>query len=56
MAYQISDECISCGVCKENCPVDAMAERDVTYVIDAENCIDCGACEGNCPVSAPKAQ
>ena len=56
MAYQISDECISCGVCKENCPVDAIAEGDGVYVIDAEKCIDCGACEGNCPVSAPKAQ
>ncbi len=56
MAYQISDECISCGVCKENCPADAISEGDGKYVIDADKCIDCGACESNCPVGAPQAQ
>ena len=35
MAYQISDDCISCGVCASNCPVSAISEGDGKYVIDA---------------------
>ncbi|MBR6571321.1 MAG: 4Fe-4S binding protein, partial [Clostridia bacterium] len=26
MAYIITDECISCGACQAECPVDAIAE------------------------------
>ena len=52
MAYKITDDCIGCGVCKDNCPVSAIAEGS-PYVIDADACIDCGACAGNCPVGAP---
>ena len=33
--------------------VEAIAEGDGTYVIDADKCIDCGACAGACPVDAP---
>ena len=53
MAYKITDECIACGACKDECPVEAISEGDI-YVIDAEACIDCGACAGACPVDAPK--
>ena len=53
MAYQISDDCISCGACQAECPVDAISEGDGKYVIDADTCISCGACAGTCPVSAP---
>lgn len=56
MAYAISDECISCGACAAECPVEAISERDGKYVIDPEKCIDCGACAGTCPVDAPAAQ
>ena len=52
MAYVISDECINCGACVASCPVNAIAEGDSKYSIDADTCIDCGACEGTCPVSA----
>ncbi len=52
MAYVISDACISCGACAEGCPVDAIAEGDGKFVIDADTCIDCGACAGTCPVEA----
>lgn len=41
MAYQISDDCISCGVCASNCPVSAISEGDGKFVIDADTCIDC---------------
>ena len=53
MAYKITDECISCGACAGGCPVEAIAEGDEHYVIDADACIDCGACAGTCPVGAP---
>lgn len=57
MAYKINaDECIGCGACAGDCPVDAISEADGKFVIDPEKCIDCGACEGNCPVGAPKAE
>lgn len=54
MAYKISDECIACGACEAECPVDAISEGDGKYVIDSETCIDCGSCSGVCPVDAPK--
>ena len=53
MAYKITDECINCGACADECPVNAIAEGDTAYVIDADACIDCGACAGTCPVGAP---
>ncbi len=53
MAYKISDECISCGACAAECPVNAISEGDGKYVIDEAACISCGACAGTCPVSAP---
>ena len=55
MAYTISDDCIMCGACVEDCPVEAISEGDGKYVIDADACIDCGACAGSCPVDAPQA-
>ena len=56
MAYIISDECIKCGACESECPVNEISEGDEKYVIDADTCIECGACAGVCPVSAPSAE
>ena len=50
MAYKISDDCISCGACAAECPVEAISEGDE---IDADKCIDCGTCADTCPVGAP---
>lgn len=53
MAYKISDECISCGACAAECPVNAISEGDTHYEIDPDTCIECGACADTCPVGAP---
>lgn len=53
MAYRISDECIACGVCEPECPVEAISAGDI-YVIDEDLCIDCGACTDVCPVDSPQ--
>ena len=54
MAYVISGDCISCGNCKETCPVGAISEGDGKYEINAASCIECGACAADCPVEASK--
>ena len=43
MAYVINEDCIACGTCIDECPVDAISEGDI-YVIDPEICTDCGSC------------
>ena len=52
MAFKITDECISCGACAPECPVNAIAEGDGKFEINADECIECGACAGACPVGA----
>lgn len=52
MSYIINDECIACGVCVEECPVEAISEGEDKYVIDPELCTECGACADVCPVGA----
>ena len=36
MAYIITDACVSCGSCAEQCPVEAISEGEGKYVIDAD--------------------
>jgi len=52
MAYRITEECVSCGTCVPECPVEAISENDDTYVIDADACTDCGTCAEVCPTDA----
>lgn len=53
MAFKITDECVSCGACAAECPVNAISEGNDKYVIDPDACISCGNCAAVCPVSAP---
>ena len=53
MAFKITEDCIACGACAADCPVEAITEGDGIFVIDADTCIDCGNCAENCPVNAP---
>jgi NAD-dependent dihydropyrimidine dehydrogenase PreA subunit len=52
MAYVITDNCIACGSCKDECPVEAISEGSDKYDIDPFFCMDCGACADHCPLDA----
>jgi ferredoxin len=54
MAFKINEDCISCGACAGECPVNAISEGDSIYVIDEATCIECGVCADTCPVGAPQ--
>ena len=51
MAYVITDDCVACGTCVGECPVEAISEGDV-YVIDPNLCTSCGSCAEVCPSEA----
>ena len=51
MAYVISEDCIACGTCIDECPMGAFSEGDI-YVIDADACTECGTCADVCPSGA----
>jgi ferredoxin len=36
----------------DSCPVEAIAEGDPAYTIDADACVDCGVCVDTCPSEA----
>ena len=52
MAYRITDECVACGTCAEECPADAISEEGDIYVIDQDECTECGNCMEVCPTEA----
>ena len=52
MAYVISDNCVLCGTCAAQCPMDAITAGDSRYEIDQGICVGCGSCAGACPVGA----
>jgi NAD-dependent dihydropyrimidine dehydrogenase PreA subunit len=48
----ITDDCLECGSCIEECPEDAISEGEGKYVIDQEKCIECLSCMDVCPNDA----
>ncbi|MGE5478813.1 MAG: 4Fe-4S binding protein [Chloroflexota bacterium] len=58
MSYKITDECILCGACAPECPVEAISDGDTQSIIDADKCIECKGhfdepqCKSVCPVDA----
>lgn len=61
MAKIITDECISCGACEEECPNQAISEGDEIYEINPALCTECVgffdevACQAVCPVECCEA-
>ena len=51
-----SEACISCRLCVNICPVQAIEERDGAFVLDTKKCIYCGLCIRSCSSSAWTAQ
>ncbi|MEF8873743.1 MAG: NADH-quinone oxidoreductase subunit NuoF, partial [Candidatus Thermoplasmatota archaeon] len=53
ITYAITEKCVGCGTCLEECPADAITgESQEMHEIDQEVCIKCGACQEVCPVDA----
>ena len=47
------EKCRGCGLCKKNCPVNAISgEVKQPHVIDKNICIKCGTCLTKCPFKA----
>ncbi|ADL11590.1 DUF362 domain-containing protein [Acetohalobium arabaticum] len=51
MAFKVTDECVACETCLDECPEDAIEEGDI-YSIDEDECIECGICADECPTEA----
>ena len=51
MAYKITDKCVACGSCINECPVGAIVEGEI-YSINADECVSCGTCCEACPTGA----
>ena len=52
MAHKITDDCLACAACVDECPEGAISEGDDIYTIDPELCTDCGTCVDSCPNEA----
>lgn len=56
MALVITDQCINCDVCEQECPNGAISEGKLYYEIDVAKCTECVGhfnvpqCQEVCPV------
>ena len=56
MALMITEDCINCNACVDECPNDAISEGESVYVVNADLCTECVGffddpqCIAVCPV------
>ena len=41
MSLIITDDCIACDACREECPNMAIEEGDPVYIIEPDHCTEC---------------
>lgn len=51
--FEITEDCVACGICKESCPENAIEEGAI-YQIDGDRCLECGRCNEACPHNSIK--
>jgi energy-converting hydrogenase B subunit K len=49
---EVSDDCISCGICAELCPQEAITLKKGAINVDLDSCIMCETCGIHCPTDA----
>jgi len=55
MATRITEDCINCGACEDECPNGAISMGDETFVIDPALCTECVGFSGEqmCALACP---
>ena len=49
VAVPITELCVGCGLCSEECPVSAITMVDGLPSVNADACVGCGLCSEACP-------
>ena len=52
MPWIDENRCIRCGICVNECPVNAIRMKNGKAVIDMKKCIRCKRCHDVCPQKA----
>ena len=54
MPWVDKNMCVGCGICVNECPVNAISMEKGKAVIDMKKCIRCKKCHEICPQKAVK--
>jgi ferredoxin len=52
LKFVITEDCVACGTCADECEANAIEEGEDIYVINEEKCTECGTCIEVCPTQA----